>query len=151
MMYRRCSGNIEVLLVHPGGPFWKNKDDGSWTFPRGEVRDGEELLAAAEREFSEETGLSPTPPHQELGETRHKSGKIVHAWAFEGDCDPPTLRSNTFKIEWPPKSGKLAEFPEIDRAEFFSLEAARAKVFAVETVFLDRLSALIAGPSEDLL
>lgn len=134
---------FEVLLVHPGGPFWRNKDDGAWTIPKGEVETGEELLAAAIREFNEETGLAAIEPFLALGQVKHKSGKVVHAWAFRGDCDPTQIKSNTFEIEWPPKSGHRQEFPEIDRADFFDLSAARGKILAAEQPLLDRLAVLI--------
>jgi predicted NUDIX family NTP pyrophosphohydrolase len=133
----------EVLLVHPGGPFWRNKDDGAWTIPKGEVETGEELLAAAIREFNEETGLTPIEPFLALGQVKHKSGKVVHAWAFRGDCDPTQIKSNTFEIEWPPKSGHRQAFPEIDRADFFDLFTARGKILAAEQPLLDRLAVLI--------
>jgi len=145
-MYRDItehSNSVEILLAHPGGPFWKNKDDGAWTIPKGEVTPGEDLLAAAIREFTEETGLTPTPPFVSLGEIKHKSGKIVHAWAFQGDCDPAEIRSNTFKLEWPPKSGRTQEFPEIDRAKFYDLAAARQKILVSELPLLDRLAELV--------
>ena len=133
----------EVLLVHSGGPFWKNKDDGAWTLPKGEVEPGEDLLAAATREFNEETGLTAVGPFLALGQVKHKSGKIVHAWAFPGDCDPTQIRSNTFEIEWPPKSGRKQEFPEIDRAQFFDLTTARRKILAAELPLLDRFAAKV--------
>ncbi|MDE3108698.1 MAG: NUDIX domain-containing protein, partial [Acidobacteriota bacterium] len=114
LMYRVRDGALEVLLVHPGGPFWVRKDAGAWFIPKGEVDPGEGDHAAALREFSEETGLTPSGPYLPLGTVRHKSGKIVVAWAFEGDCDPAALTSNKFSIEWPPHSGKRREFPEID-------------------------------------
>jgi predicted NUDIX family NTP pyrophosphohydrolase len=140
-MFRIGSGSPEVLLVHPGGPFWRKKDDGAWTFPRGVVEGAEGLLATAVREFSEETGLVPVRPFVTLGEVKHRSGKRVHAWAFRGDCDPANIRSNTFEIEWPLKSGRKQVFPEIDRAAFFPLKDARLKLFAAEIPFLDRLEA----------
>ena len=133
----------EVLLVHSGGPYWKNKDDGAWTLPKGEVEPGEDLLAAATREFNEETGLTAVGPFLALGQVKHKSGKIVHAWAFPGDCDPTQIRSNTFEIEWPPKSGRKQEFPEIDRAQFFDLTTARRKILPAELPLLDRLAAKV--------
>jgi predicted NUDIX family NTP pyrophosphohydrolase len=133
----------EVLLVHPGGPFWKNKDDGAWMIAKGEVEQGEDLLAAAIREFNEETGLTPVEPFLALGQVKHKSGKILHAWAFQGDCDPNQIRSNTFELEWPPKSGRRQEFPEIDRAEFFDLSTARRKMLAAELPLLDRFAVVI--------
>jgi predicted NUDIX family NTP pyrophosphohydrolase len=146
LMYRGTtehSSSVEILLAHPGGPFWKNKDDGAWTIPKGEVTPGEDLLAAAIREFTEETGLTPAPPFVPLGEIKHKSGKIVHVWAFRGDCDPAQIRSNTFELEWPPKSGRTQEFPEIDRALFYDLAAARQKILVSELPLLDRLSELV--------
>ena len=138
-MYRRRPAGLEVLLVHPGGPFFRNKDDGSWTIPKGQVCAGEELLDCAKREFEEETGMTPAEPFISLKPIQQKGGKIVHAWAFEGDCDPASIRSNTFKMEWPPKSGKQAEFPEIDRAEFFTVEAARKKINPAQAAMLDEL------------
>lgn len=147
LMYRDRTEHqafVEVLLVHPGGPFWKNKDDGAWTIPKGEVETGEELLAAAIREFNEETGLTPGEPFLSLGQVKHKSGKIIHAWAFRGDCDPSQIKSNTFEIEWPPKSGRRQEFPEIDRADFFDLSAARQKILAAEQPLLDRFAVVIS-------
>jgi predicted NUDIX family NTP pyrophosphohydrolase len=143
LMYRgrtEQSNSVEILLAHPGGPFWKNKDDGAWTIPKGEVTPGEDLLAAAIREFTEETGLTPVPPFVPLGEIKQKSGKIIHAWAFQGDCDPAQIRSNTFELEWPPKSGRTQEFPEIDRAKFYDLVAARQKILVSERPLLDRLA-----------
>src|ERR1035437_2368851 len=128
LMFRRRPTGPEVLLVHPGGPLWGHKDEGYWSIPKGEVEPGEDLLAAAQREFEEETGLKPTGPFIELKPVKTKSGKVVHAWAFEGDCDPATAKSNLFTMEWPPRSGRFAEFPEIDRAEFFGLVEARHKI-----------------------
>jgi predicted NUDIX family NTP pyrophosphohydrolase len=147
LMYRDRSENHaspEVFLAHPGGPFWKNKDDGAWMIPKGEVEDDEELLAAAIREFNEETGLTPVGPFLALGQVKHKSGKIVHAWAFEGDCDPTQIRSNTFEFEWPPKSGRKQKFSEVDRAEFFDLSTARRKMLPAELPLLDRFANLIS-------
>ncbi|MBV9875420.1 MAG: NUDIX domain-containing protein [Verrucomicrobia bacterium] len=146
LMYRGRTAprpSLEVLLTHPGGPFWKNKDDGAWMIPKGEVEEGEELLAAAIREFTEETGLVPIEPFLGLGQVKHKSGKTVHAWAFQGDCDPAQIRSNTFELEWPPKSGRKQEFPEIDRAEFFDLSTARRKMLPAELPLLDRFALVI--------
>jgi predicted NUDIX family NTP pyrophosphohydrolase len=141
-MYRILGGKQEVLLVHLGGPFWKKKDAGAWVIPRGEIEEGEEPLAAAKREFAEETGFESTGPYISLGEVRQKSGKRIHVWAFRGDCDPARLRSNTFEIEWPPKSGKREAFPEVDKAAFFSLGEAKEKIMAGEAVFLERLGAM---------
>lgn len=139
LMYRKTNGQTEVLLVHLGGPFWKNKDRQAWFVPKGEVKPGEELLDGAKREFQEETGLVPHGDFVSLGSVKHKSGKTVHAWAFRGDCDPSALKSNTFEMEWPPKSGRMSTFPEIDRANFFTLQAAKEKMHPAEFDFLSRL------------
>src|SRR4029077_12852800 len=120
LMYRRKSNAFEFLLVHLGGPFWTKKDAGAWFLPKGEVNPGEDERSAAIREFTEETGFAPSEKLIPLGTVKHKSGKIVHAWAFEGDCDPTAIRSNKFEMEWPPRSGKNQTFPEIDRAAFFT-------------------------------
>jgi predicted NUDIX family NTP pyrophosphohydrolase len=143
LMYRQRDGQLEALLVHLGGPFWANKDAGAWFVPKGEVNPGEDELSAAKREFREETGLLPAAELLDLGTVQHKSGKKVFAWAFEGDCDPAALRSNTFSMEWPPGSGKTREFPEIDRAAFFTLEAAREKMHPAEFEFVSRLVKLV--------
>lgn len=145
LMYRRPASGLEVLLVHPGGPFWANKDLGAWSIPKGEVEPGEDWLAAAQREFTEELGFAPTGPFVPLGEVRQKAGKVVHGWAFEGDCDPAQCRSNTFRMEWPAKSGKWAEFPEVDQAAFFRPEVAREKVNPGQVPFIDRLVARLSG------
>src|SRR5438309_7738613 len=120
LMYRRCAGGLEVLLAHPGGPFWKNKDAGAWTIPKGEIDEGEDALEAARREFLEETGVEARGEAIALTPVRQRSGKLVIAWALDGDCDPSSIRSNTFSMEWPPKSGRMQEFPEVDRAAWFS-------------------------------
>lgn len=143
LLYRRSAGALEVLLVHLGGPFWAKKDAGAWFVPKGEVNPGEQEIDAARREFAEETGLCADGKLLELGDVRHKSGKKVSAWAMEGDCDTATLQSNTFEMEWPPKSGKKKEFPEIDRAGFFTVEAAREKMHPSEFPFVERLAALL--------
>lgn len=140
LLYRR-RGGLEVLLVHPGGPLWAKKDAGAWSIPKGEVDPGEDLLAAAQREFQEETGLPPPAgPFIPLPPARLKSGKLVHAFAAEGDCDPAAIRSNTFTMPWPPRTGRLTEFPEIDRAEWFPLPAARQKLNPAQVAFLDELA-----------
>lgn len=144
-MYRLRNGQLEVLLVHLGGPFWSRKDAGAWFLPKGGLENEENEFAAAQREFQEETGLEPRGPFQELGNVYHKSGKKVLAWAFQGEGEPAKLRSNTFAMEWPPKSGKFREFPEIDRAEFFTAEAAKEKMHATELEFVRRLEKLLAG------
>ena len=132
---------LEFLLGHPGGPYWQSKDLGVWTLPKGLVEPGEELLDAARREFAEETGLTPTGPFLPLGSIRQSGGKTVHGWAFEGDCDPADLRSNTFEMEWPPRSGRLASFPELDRFEFFEDTEARRRLRAAQIPLLDALVA----------
>lgn len=139
LLYRVRNQRIEVLLAHPGGPFYSKKDEGVWSLPKGEVSEGEDLLACAQREFEEETGFVANGPFLPLGSVRQKSGKVVHAWAFEGDCDPSRLRSNSFELEWPPRSGRMQRFPEIDRAEFFDLEAARVKLNPGQVAFLEVL------------
>jgi predicted NUDIX family NTP pyrophosphohydrolase len=146
-MYRIRDGALEILLVHPGGPYWAKKDRGAWFLPKGEVEDGEEDLVTAKREFEEETGLKPNGPFFSLGSVKQKSGKLVSAWAFEGDCDPSTIHSNTFTMEWPPRSGKQRSFPEIDRAAFFTLETARDRMHPAEFAFFNRLHA--ARSAED--
>ena len=144
MMYRRRIGKLEVLLVHPGGPFFKNKDLGAWTIPKGEPSEGEDLLATARREFGEETGIQVGDVAViPLGEVKQKAGKVVHAWAFEGDCDPAALTCNTFQVQWPPRSGQWKSFPEVDRYAFFDLDAAREKINPAQAAFLDRLGAAL--------
>lgn len=140
LLFRIRSDELEVFVGHMGGPFWARKDDGGWSIPKGEYVPDEDAFAAARREFEEETG-SPPPagPVVTLGELRQPSGKRIVVWAIEGDFDPALLRSNTFKMEWPPRSGREAEFPEIDRAEWFSLGVARRKLVKGQVAFLDRL------------
>jgi predicted NUDIX family NTP pyrophosphohydrolase len=128
-------------LAHPGGPFFKNKDEGAWTVPKGEVEDGEVLLETAKREFEEETGIAPNGPFIKLTPIKQKGGKIVHAWGFEGDCDPRTIVSNTFTMEWPPKSGRQVEFPEIDRVDFFGVSAAKQKIKAAQIPLIEEIEA----------
>lgn len=140
LLFRIRSGQLEVLLVHLGGPFWSKKDNGAWFVPKGEILPGEDELSAAQREFKEETGFDPHGPFFPLGSVKQKSGKTVVAWAFEGDCDPSEFRSNTFQMEWPPRSGEQQEFPEVDRAAFFTLDAARKKIHPSESPFLTRLA-----------
>ena len=142
-MYREKNGELEVLLVHLGGPFWKKKDDGAWFVPKGGINPGEQELPAAQREFQEETGFAPAGEYLSLGEVRHKGGKRVVAWAFAGNCDPAAIKSNTFEMEWPPKSGKSSQFPEIDRASFFTVDAAKEKMHPAEFEFVVRLQELL--------
>jgi predicted NUDIX family NTP pyrophosphohydrolase len=143
LMYRLRGGTLEVLLVHPGGPLWANKDAGMWSIPKGEVREGEDALVTAKREFEEETGIRPAGEFVALEPIRQKSGKIVHAWALEGDCDPAAIRSNTFKMEWPPRSGRMQSFPEVDRADFFAAEEAKRRMNPSQAAFVDELQRLI--------
>jgi predicted NUDIX family NTP pyrophosphohydrolase len=132
---------LEVLLVHPGGPFWAKKDDGAWSIPKGEFADGEEPLDAAKREFEEETGIPAVGDFIALESLKQPSGKLVFAWAVRSDFDPSRLKSNTFSMEWPPKSGRQQEFPEVDKAEWFNVEAARRKILKGQAPFLDQLLA----------
>jgi predicted NUDIX family NTP pyrophosphohydrolase len=140
LLYRLSGDAPEVLLVHPGGPFWARKDDGAWSIPKGEYDDAEDPRACALREFEEETGTA-LPPGEliELGSVKQKSGKVVSAWAAQGDLDAEAIRSNTFTMEWPPRSGRTAEFPEIDRAGWFSPDAARQKLVPAQVGLLERL------------
>jgi predicted NUDIX family NTP pyrophosphohydrolase len=142
LLYRRSAEHLEVLLGHPGGPFFANKDEGHWTVLKGEGEPGDDLEALARREFEEETGhAAPDGEPIPLGEIRQRGGKVVHAWALEGDLDPAEATSNTFEMEWPPRSGRTKEFPEIDRVAWFELAEARTKLKAEQTPFLDRLVA----------
>ena len=145
LLYRKRDVRVEVLLVHPGGPLWRNKDAGAWSIPKGEYGPEEEALAAARREFEEETGLQPEGPFQELRPVKLRSGKIVRAWAVGGDCDPGAIRSNTVKMEWPPRSGRLIEFPEVDRAAFFTIAEARIKLNPGQVPLLDDLLSRLGG------
>lgn len=137
--YRKKGKSIEVMLVHPGGPFWRNKDAGAWSVVKGEFTEEEKALDAALREFKEETGIKPVGEMLALTPVKQKNGKTVHAWAVEMDVDTTQVRSNTFEIEWPPRSGKKASFPEIDKAEWFDLATARGKIIAAQAAFLDQL------------
>jgi predicted NUDIX family NTP pyrophosphohydrolase len=147
IMYRRRAEHLEVLLVHPGGPLWARKDAGAWSIPKGELDDGEDALAAAKREFEEETGIRPSGEFVPLQAITQKSGKIVHAWAFSGDCDPSAIRSNAFTMEWPPRSGKQREFPEVDRAEFFEIEEAKRRINPAQAALISELQQKVAQHS----
>lgn len=142
LMYRRGDAGLVVLLVHPGGPFWRNRDLGAWSIPKGELEDGEDPEAAARREFAEELGIEATGPLRPLGQLRQRSGKIVLAYALEGTLDVGAVRSNEIAIEWPPRSGRTLSVPEIDRAAWFPLAVARRKILAGQQPFLDRLERL---------
>jgi predicted NUDIX family NTP pyrophosphohydrolase len=144
LVYRVIEAGTEVLLVHPGGPFWRNRDDGAWTIPKGEFSDEEEPLAAAKREFEEELGTgAPIGEYIQLKPIKQKNGKIVHAWAVTGDFDPATLNSNIFEMEWPPKSGRMQKFPEVDRAGWFAPEVAKKKMLFGQAALVDELLTLI--------
>lgn len=146
LLFRRSEGRIEVLLVHLGGPFWSKKDDGAWFIPKGELEAGEQPLKAALREFREELGSEPPNGEPlELGTVKNKSGKLIYAWALEGDFDLAGFKSNTFTLEWPPRSGKTREFPEIDRAAFFTLPDAEPKLHHAELPLLERLRTLLSA------
>jgi predicted NUDIX family NTP pyrophosphohydrolase len=145
LMFRLRDNELEVLLAHPGGPFWKNKDLGAWTIPKGEIQPGEEPLATARREFVEELGFTPEGTLIPLSPIQQKGGKRVQVWAFEGDCDPATVKSNTFQMEWPPRSGRLQEFPEVDRAAFFDLAEAKLRINTAQIAFLEELNRKLAG------
>jgi predicted NUDIX family NTP pyrophosphohydrolase len=148
LLYRRSSGRLEVLLAHPGGPFFTRKDAGHWTIPKGEPAPGEALLHVARREFEEETGHAvPAGDLLDLGSIVQRGGKVVQAWAAEGDLDPAGAVSNTFELEWPPRSGRMQAFPEVDRVAWFTLEEARSRIRAAQAAFLDRLEASLGqGP-----
>ena len=139
LLYRRRNSGLEVFLVHPGGPFWAKKDLGAWSIPKGEYLEGEAPLEVAKREFQEETGFAPRGVFSELGELKQAGGKIVSVWAWEGDCDPGKLTSNTFMTEWPPRSGRYIEVPEVDRGAWCSIADARLRLLAGQRTFLDRL------------
>jgi predicted NUDIX family NTP pyrophosphohydrolase len=145
LLYRRNGDGVEVLLGHPGGPFWRNKDLGSWSIPKGLIAEGEKPLAAARREFTEETGHRPRGKSLPLGEARQPGGKRVQAWAVEGDWDAASLKSNMFEMEWPPRSGRRHSFPELDRAEWFDLAEAQTKILKGQAIFLTRLLEKLAG------
>ncbi|WP_159015658.1 NUDIX domain-containing protein [Cognatiluteimonas profundi] len=148
LLFKHCDGELQVLLAHPGGPLWRHRDDGAWSIPKGELAPGEAADVAARREFAEETGVAPDGVLQTLGTVRQRGGKQVEAFALEGDFDVTSLRSNPFGMEWPPRSGQLASFPEIDRVEWFSLPVARRRILDGQLPFLDRL-ALLQGHAPD--
>jgi len=142
LLYRRCP-ELEVFLVHPGGPFWTRKDAGAWSIPKGEIEDGEDPLQAAKREFTEETGFTISGEVRSLDPLKQPSGKIIYAWAIEADYDPGQIRSNLFSLEWPPKSGKMQQYPEVDRAAWFNISEARNKILAGQVGFIEQLIAVL--------
>jgi predicted NUDIX family NTP pyrophosphohydrolase len=143
LLYRKRGSSLEVFLIHPGGPFWAKKDENSWSIPKGEFLENEDPLTAAKREFKEETGFSVEGPFVSIGSIKQSSGKVVQAWACEGDLDASAIQSNSFRLEWPPRSGKFQDFPEADRAEWFSLIMARKKILKVQMPFLEKLERLL--------
>jgi predicted NUDIX family NTP pyrophosphohydrolase len=143
LLYRRRDAALEVFLVHPGSAFWARKDNGAWSIPKGEVEPGEEPFARAKREFIEEIGFDIEGVFKPLDPVRQAGGKVVHAWAIEGDADPDAIRSNTFTMEWPPLSGRIQEFPEVDRAQWFDLDAARRKINIGQRALVDQLCRLV--------
>jgi predicted NUDIX family NTP pyrophosphohydrolase len=145
LLFRRPARGLELFLAHPGGPFWRGRDLGAWTIPKGLVAPGEELLAAARREFEEETGITPREPFLPLGSVRQKAGKVIHAWAWEGDADPTAIVSNTTKYEWPRGSGRWVTFPEVDRCAWFSTDAARSRLNPAQAELIDRLQGALAS------
>jgi predicted NUDIX family NTP pyrophosphohydrolase len=145
LLFRGSAQSLEVLLVHPGGPFWAGKDDGAWSIPKGEFSDDEDPLAAARREFEEETGQPVAGEFVRLEPIKQPGGKVVLAWAVRGDFDPSRLRSNAFSLEWPPRSGQQREFPEVDRAAWFDLDVARRKILNAQSTLLDQLHDLLKG------
>ena len=147
LLFRRTPAGLELFIAHPGGPFWKDRDVGAWTIPKGIVEAGEDLLDAAQREFEEETSIRPTGPFIPLGSIRQKAGKTIHAWGFEGDADPATIASNTMRTEWPRGSGRWIEFPEVDRCGWFDPVSAKEKMNPAQAELIDRLeAALTANP-----
>jgi predicted NUDIX family NTP pyrophosphohydrolase len=149
LLYRICDGRLEVFLVHPGGPFWEKKDGGAWSIPKGVYHEGEDPMAAAQREFAEETGSHVTGPFHPLDSLLQPSGKLVSAWAVEGNLDPATLTCNTFPLEWPPHSGTIREFPEVDRGAWFDIPTAHGKIQSGQRGFLDQLQTLLKSRGEN--
>ena len=148
LLYRIRKGALEVFLVHPGGPYWRNKDVGAWSIPKGLLEEGDDELAAAKREFQEETGSPVNGEFTALTPLKQPSGKVVHAWAVQGDIDASAVRSNLFPMEWPPRSGKMQDFPEVDRGGWFTLDIAREKILNGQRGFIDQLERWLNGPAK---
>ena len=148
VVYRHSGGGLEILLVHPGGPYWAGKDLGAWSIPKGEPAPNEDCLTAAQREFTEETGCTVTGEFTALAPIKQAGGKVVEAWAVEGQCDPSRLRSNAVMLEWPPHSGELKGFPEVDRAAWFPLPEARRRILPSQRAFLAQLDGMLSRPRE---
>jgi len=146
VLYRRTPRGLEVLLVHPGGPFWARKDEGAWSIPKGEFEDGDDPLAAARREFEEEVGMPAEGEFLPLSPIRQRGGKVVEAWGLEGDFDPANLESNTFTMEWPPRSGRQETFPEVDRADWFTIDKMRIKLNSAQVALVEELLGLLGVP-----
>lgn len=149
LLFRRKARGLEVFLAHPGGPFWARRDASSWTIPKGGIEAGEELLEAARREFQEETGIAPAGPFIMLGSIRQRAGKVVHAWAWEGDADPTSVVSNSMKTEWPRGSGQVITFPEVDRCAWFDVETARQKIITAQGELIARLERVVGTGREE--
>jgi predicted NUDIX family NTP pyrophosphohydrolase len=148
LLFRKRGPTLQLFLVHPGGPFWRNKDAGAWSIPKGEYEDGEDPLDAAKREFLEETGIDAHGEFLPLGEIKQPSGKVITTWALEGDCEPSAVRSNIFSMEWPPKSGRQQEFPEVDRADWFTVNEAKTRIAKGQIGFIDRVVALTSANAQ---
>jgi predicted NUDIX family NTP pyrophosphohydrolase len=148
LMFRKRESTLQVFLVHPGGPFWRNKDAGAWSIPKGEYEEREDPLDAAKREFREETGIEADGEFLPLGQIKQPSGKLITAWALEGDCSPSAVRSDMFSMEWPPKSGRQQEFPEVDRADWFTVNEAKKRIVKGQIGFIDRVVALTAANAQ---
>ena len=147
LLYRRRNG-LEIFLVHPGGPFWKNKDAGAWSLPKGEIGEGKDPFQTAKREFTEETGFSIDGEFRPLEPVKQSGGKVVHAWAVESDCDASRIRSNLFSLEWPPKSGRTRDFPEVDRAAWFPIPEARSRIIPAQVGFIEQLISVLRAEKE---
>lgn len=150
LLFRRTNGTLELFVAHPGGPFWRDREAGAWTIPKGAVEEGEDLLAAAMREFVEETGITPIPPFLSLGSVRQKAGKTIHAWAWEGDADADAITSNSMKTEWPRGSGRWIEYPEVDRCAWLPPDEARRRLNPAQAELVGRLEEVLEGKESEI-